>query len=561
MKNPSKKFFLATLFILIVITGCNQQIPEQVTPTNTTPEIVPTLTPTSEPDPELSAWWRDIVFYEIFVRSFKDSDGDGIGDFQGIIQQLDYLNDGNPITDDDLGIGGIWLMPINPAYSYHGYDVTDYYDVSPDFGTMEDFKELLSEAEKRGIKIIIDLVINHTSNHHPWFKASRDTESEYHTWYDWAEENPQIPGPWFQNAWHRDATTGKYYYGIFWSGMPDLNFNNPDVSDEVMNISKFWLEEIGVDGFRVDAARYLFSEGSAQQDTKETIQWFEDWRVFYTAINPDTFTVGEVWTDLQVTAKYRDGMTSLFMFDLAEDIKNGVYAPDPSRIIKSYLDVISFFPEGDFSTFLSNHDQQRVMSLYDGDTRKAKTAAFIYLTGPGIPFIYYGEEIGMKGNKPDELIRTPMQWSDGPYAGFSSNKPWQLPNKDFKEVNLVAQEGDPGSLLTHYRTLTNLRNDYSALRTGEYLPFTSSCRQLYPVLRVEEDQVILLLANLTRREMEGCTISIEESPLTGQYELETLFGVGDFLPLTFEGNGSLNTYALPEVIEPYQQFILQLIQR
>ena len=560
MKNLTRKFLLPTLLGLLFISGCSQRAKTETTSTIAPTKILPTQTTTPDPVPEPNAWWRDVVFYEIFVRSFMDSDGDGIGDFQGIIQKLDYLNDGNPDTDDDLGIGGIWLMPINPAYSYHGYDVTNYYDVNPDFGTMEDFKELLAEAESRGIKIIIDLVLNHTSNHHPWFKASRDVESEYHTWYDWAEENPQIPGPWFQNAWHRDATTGKYYYGIFWSGMPDLNFNNPDVRNEVMNISKFWLEEVGVDGFRVDAAHYLFSKGISQQDTKETIRWFEDWRIFYTAINPDAFTVGEVWTDLQITTKYRDGMTSLFMFDLAEDIKNGIYAPDPSRIIKSYLDVISFFPEGNFSTFLSNHDQQRVMSLYNGDLRKAKTAAFIYLTGPGVPFIFYGEEIGMTGNKPDELIRTPMQWTDGPYAGFSSNKPWQLPNKDFKEVNVAMQEDDPDSLLSHYRSLTNLRNKYPALRTGEYLPLTSSCRQLYPVLRVEDDQAILLLANLTRREMEGCTISIEESPLTGQYKLETLFGDGNFSPLTFDIDGSIDEYPLPEMIKPFQQFILKLTQ-
>jgi alpha-amylase len=554
----TRKLTLSLCLLLIFAAGCSPQTTPEVTPIPTSTRPAPTPTPTPEPETDAEAWWQDVVFYEIFVRSFKDSDGDGVGDFQGIIQQLDYLNDGNPDTHNDLGIGGIWLMPINPSPSYHGYDVTDYYAVNPDYGTMEDFKELLAEAEKRGIKIIIDLVINHTSTQHPWFEASRDPESEYHDWYVWSETNPQIPGPWFQNAWHRDGINGLYYYGIFWGGMPDLNYDNPAVTEEILNISKFWLEEVGVDGFRVDAARYLFADGVAQQDTKETIKWFEDWRLFYETINPEAFTVGEVWTDLQVTAKYAQGMNSLFMFDLAEDIKGGIFAPDPSRIIKSYLDTLFYFPEGHFSTFLSNHDQQRVMSLLNGDLQKAKLAAYIYLTGPGVPFIYYGEEIGMLGNKPDELLRTPMQWSGEAGAGFTAGTPWQPQNEDYQEVNVALQDGDPDSLLTQYRTLVHLRNGHPALRTGAYLPFTSTCRQLYPVLRVDEDQTVILLANLTRRPMEDCTISIEESPLSGQYTVEALFGEGTFADMSYTDNGAIAEYQVPEVLEPYQQFVLRL---
>jgi glycosidase len=554
----TRKLTLSLCLLLIFAAGCSPKTITEADPTPTSTLPSSTSTPTPEPEPEPDDWWQDVVFYEIFVRSFKDSDGDGVGDFQGIIQQLDYLNDGNPETNDDLGIGGIWLMPINPSPSYHGYDVTDYYAVNPDYGTMDDFKALLAEAEERGIKIIIDLVINHTSTQHPWFEASRDPDSEYHDWYVWSETNPQIPGPWFQDAWHRDGTNGLYYYGIFWGGMPDLNYDNPAVTEEILNISRFWLEEVGVDGFRVDAARYLFADGVAQQDTKETIKWFEDWRLFYETINPEAFTVGEVWTDLQVTAKYAQGMNSLFMFDLAEDIKGGIFAPDPSRIIKSYLDTLSYFPEGHFSTFLSNHDQQRVMSLLNGDLPKAKLAAYIYLTGPGVPFIYYGEEIGMLGNKPDELLRTPMQWSGEPGAGFTTGTPWQPQNEDYQEVNVALQDGDPDSLLTQYRTLVHLRNQHPALRTGAYLPFTSTCRQLFPVLRVEEDQAIILLANLTRRPMEDCTISIEESPLTGQYSVEVLFGEGEFADIIFVDNGAVSDYQVPAVLEPYQQFVLRL---
>ena len=553
----NKKFsFIVIIILFIIINACQIQTENEYLPTATTTSQPQTPTATSEPEPIL--WWKDVVFYEIFVRSFYDSDGDGIGDFQGIIQKLDYLNDGDPETKDDLGIGGIWLMPINPSPSYHGYDVTDYYAVNPDYGTMEDFKEFLQEAEKRGIKVIVDLVLNHTSTEHPWFQASVDSLSEYHDWYVWSETDPQTAGPWFQDVWHRNNTNGLYYYGVFWGGMPDLNYNNPEVSDEMMQVSKFWLEEVGVDGFRVDAARYLFADGVVQSDTEETVQWFEDWRSFYKDISPDAFTVGEVWAENQITAKYVDGMDSLFMFDLAEDIKNSTYYPDPSRIIEEYLGILADFPNLYFSTFLSNHDQQRVMSLYEGMVEKAKLGGFIYLTGPGVPFIYYGEEIGMVGNKPDELIRTPMQWSDESNAGFTIGTPWQPANNSYSEINVVSQEQDPLSLLNHYRFLVHLRNQHPVLRTGAYLPLTSSCRLIYPVLRVDDDEAFLLIANLDRRTQEGCTISIDASPLSGSYSLAAVFGSGDFNPIEFDEKGAVSEYQIGKNLEPYEFLILEL---
>jgi glycosidase len=555
MPNKQPSFMNAIVLLIFVLTSCHTQQKQEPLPvaTNTTQPQTPTAT--FEPEPTL--WWKDVVFYEIFVRSFYDSDGDGIGDFQGIIQKLDYLNDGDPNTQDDLGIGGIWLMPINPSPSYHGYDVTDYYAVNPDYGTMEDFKEFLQEAEKRGIKVIIDLVLNHTSTEHPWFQASVDPESEYNDWYVWSESDPQTAGPWFQDVWHRNNTNGLYYYGVFWGGMPDLNYDNPDVSAEMMRVSKFWLEEVGVDGFRVDAARYLFADGLVQSDTNETVQWFEDWRSFYKDINPQAFTVGEVWAGNQITAKYVDGMDSLFMFDLAEDIKNSTYYPDPSRIIEEYLGILANFPNMYFSTFLSNHDQQRVMSLYEGMVEKAKLGAFVYLTGPGVPFIYYGEEIGMVGNKPDELLRTPMQWSDETNAGFTPGTPWQPANESYPEINVAIQEEDSVSMLNHYRFLVNFRNEHPVLRTGAYLPLTSSCRLIYPVLRVDDEEAILLIANLDQRVQEGCTISIEESPLSGWYNVQAVLGSGDFEPIVFDENGAVNQYQIKD-LEPYESLILKL---
>jgi len=560
MKKYFPKTLIVTLVLLSFLLSCTPKSPEdpvtEPSATDSSPAIKTTSAPTPEPKPTL--WWRERVFYEIFVRSFKDSDGDGIGDFQGIIEQLDYLNDGDPETQKDLGITGIWLMPINPSPSYHGYDVTDYYEVNPDYGTIEDFNKLLDEAEKRGIKIIMDLVLNHTSSEHPWFKESQVPNSYYHDWYVWSETDPETPGPWYQDVWHHSWVNRMYYYGVFWGGMPDLNYDNPDVSVEMMNVSKFWLEEVGVDGFRVDAARYLFADGAVQHDTAETIQWFEDWRAFYKAINIDGFTVGEVWTDLQVTAKYGEGMDSLFMFDLAEDIKNSVFTPQVSRITDSYLETLHHFPEQNFSSFLSNHDQQRVMSLYNENLDKAKIAALVYLTGPGVPFIYYGEEIGMLGNKPDELLRTPMQWSDEPNGGFTTGTAWEGLNSNYRDVNVEYQDMDYDSLLNHYRKLVQLRNQHTQLQSGDYLPFTTDCRLLYPILRVDDEGAVIVLANIGRMVQESCTLSLEASPLSGEYQVEVLLGEGEYTPIEFDSNGAVNEYQLPRDVDPWEYFVLKI---
>lgn len=528
--------------------------------------VVPVETESAVPSAEavqpedVSGWWNDVVFYEIFVRSFKDSNGDGIGDFQGIIQQLDYLNDGNPETSTDLGIGALWLMPINPSPSYHGYDVTDYKAVNPDYGTLDDFKQLLEACHARGIRVIMDFVVNHTSTQHPWFKAAVAGDAKYKDYYVWSDTDPSSLGPWGQRPWYR-AANGKYYYAIFWDQMPDLNYHNPAVTDEIHAASAFWLE-LGVDGFRVDAARYLFEEGVALQDTKGTIQWFQDWRGFYKPLNPEAYTVGEVWTDLQITAKYSQpkGLDSLFMFDLAEDIKGAAYSGDASLALKSYLDVLEYFPDLQFSSFLANHDQQRLMSYFGGKESKARVAAFIYLTGPGTPFVYYGEEIGMTGNKPDENLRTPMQWSANPNAGFTSGMPWEPVNKGWEATNVENQAASSESLLTWYKGLIQLRNAHPALRGGVYLPFTSSCKRVYAVLRQEGDDILLTLVSTGIPSSENCTIALESGPLSGTYQAETLWGEALFDEISFGADGSLKDFFLAPVLTGGQTLIVRLSQ-
>ncbi|MBC8098621.1 MAG: alpha-amylase, partial [Armatimonadetes bacterium] len=203
------------------------------------------MTVTSAQPPAEAQWWNDRAFYQLFVRSFYDSDGDGIGDFQGVIQQLDYLNDGDPATDTDLGVTGLWLMPIHPSPSYHGYDVTDYYGVNAEYGTLDDFKELVAAAQARGMVVMIDWVLNHTSSQHPWFIDSQQAGSEYDDWYVWRAENPGYQGPENQTVWYKRGD--RYYYGIFWSEMPDLNYRNPDVTAEMYAVTRFWLDEVGID--------------------------------------------------------------------------------------------------------------------------------------------------------------------------------------------------------------------------------------------------------------------------------------------------------------------------
>src|SRR5574342_674378 len=303
MKNISN--LIPILVFISVLSGCAAPTP--------TVTLAPTLESTAAPSPnegrEEFHWWNDTVFYEIFVRSFYDSDGDGIGDFNGITAKLDYLNDGDPNTTTDLGVTGLWLMPIHPSPSYHGYDVTDYYAVNPQYGTMDDFKRLLAEAHKRGIRVIIDFVLNHTSDQHPWFAASRDPNSPYRDWYVWSKTDPGTGG------W-RVAYSG-FYYGSFGDTMPDLNYRNPAVAKQMEDVVRFWLKDVGVDGFRLDAAKYLIEEGTVIQNSDSTHSWYRQFRSFYRNLDPQAMTVGEVWDISPTAASYAEGDQLDLTFDFS----------------------------------------------------------------------------------------------------------------------------------------------------------------------------------------------------------------------------------------------------
>lgn len=547
--KPFYKFFLILLFLALV-TGCATP-----TPTATAIPTVEQPTPTSDPYTGTAGfpWWHDTVFYEIFVRSFHDSNGDGVGDFNGVTARLDYLQ--------DLGIKGIWLMPINPSPSYHGYDVTDYYAVNPDYGTMEDFKRLLEEARARDIKIIMDFVMNHTSSRHPWFQSALTPGSPYRDWYVWSETDPGYLGPWGAQAWYR-ASNGQYYYAIFWDQMPDLNYANPAVREEMNKITRFWLEDVGVDGFRLDAVRYLVEEENRLADSPANHTYLEEWGQYYRGLNPQAFTVGEAWTGNFAVKRYVNTNTQLdsaFNFDLSTAILKSVKEGNNTSVWFTLRSTVRDFPEQDNANFITNHDMPRAMTEFRiGDALgKSKAAAAILLTAPGIPFIYYGEEIGMVGTKPDELIRTPMQWADTPGAGFTDGIPWQAINPDFTEVNVANQLGDPNSLLETYRTFIHLRNKHAALRVGQtYVPNVGHSK-VAAYLRVLDDEVLLIVFNLDDQPVNGYKLDLALGPLSGSYNAKSLLDASTINPLTANERGGMDDYVPLAELPPYSIFVIQ----
>ncbi len=459
-------------------------------------------------------WWNNTVFYEIFVRSYYDSNGDGNGDIQGLIQKLDYLNDGDSTTTSDLGITGIWLMPVTQSPSYHGYDVIDYRNIEQDYGTLADFKALVDSANARGIKVIIDLVMNHTSSQHPWFiDSASDTNSQYRDWYIWQPVNPGYRGPWGQQVWH--FRNGAYYFGMFWSGMPDLNYANEQVKTDMFDITKFWLDTMKVDGFRLDAIKHLFENGPIMENVPATFDFLKEFRQFYKNVNPNALTVGEVWSSTDQVALYSDGtkVDFCFEFQLSDNILDAVKFSQPYRISNQMQTVISSYPYLQYAPFLANHDQNRVFGQLSQDMQAMKLAAAVYLTLPGIPFIYYGEEIGMTGSKPDENIRTPMQWSDDLHAGFTTGNPWYPVNANYDSYNVSDMQDEANSLWHWYRKLISLRNANESLRLGDYLTLSTNIAELYAYARRTANEVTIVVHNFQNNAINTPEFTLSESEL------------------------------------------------
>lgn len=525
--------------------------PDAAVPTVELPTPYPTITlgPTAEARPLPAGWWENAVCYEIFVRSFHDSDGDGIGDLNGLIEKLDYINDGDPAGGADLGANCIWLMPISEAGSYHGYDVIDYYSIERDYGTNDDFKRLMSEAHARGIKIIIDLVLNHTSSAHPWFlDALNNPDSPYRDWYIWSPVDPGYRGPWGEQVWHRSPVRAEYYYGIFVAEMPDLNYRNPAVVAEAEKIAGFWLNDMGVDGFRLDAIKHVVENGVEQEGTRETHAWMRSFEAAIERLKPGTFTVGEIFGGRPgiLDTYYPDQLDTYFEFGVAEGIIRSANSGAAAPYLTAVDDALARLPYQRWAPFLTNHDQERAMTTLGGDTGKARAAAAALLTSPGIPFMYYGEEIGMTGAKPDERIRTPMQWSAGASGGFSSGSPWEALQSDYPTVNVAQQAADPDSLLNLYRTLIRLRTTHPALARGDFIALDVTGAAVF--LRRAGDDRVLVVINFSGETLAGGALAFPQNAFPpGTYASNILLGGGDLAPLAIDANGVAGEWRLPDI--------------
>jgi alpha-amylase len=488
-------------------------------------------------------WWNDAVFYEVFVRSFKDNDGDGKGDLKGLIDKLDYLNDGDPTTNTDLGITGIWLMPVQQAASYHGYDATDYRTVEVDYGTNADFQTLVTEAHNRGIKVIIDYVMNHTSSQHPWFQSSIDPLSDKRNWYIWENPSPSVTGPWGQQVWY--PKNGSNYFGLFWSEMPDLNYTNPAVKAEMFDAAKFWLNDMNVDGFRLDAARYIVEDATSMEDTPETIEFWKEFRTSYKSVKANAFAVGEAWATTDIAKEYVSDTTLdyCFEFDLASALVTATNSSTTANItaLGTQLNkVVADYPFLQYGTFLTNHDMNRVIDQLGNDVTKAKLASCLLLTLPGVTYIYYGEEIGMRGSGADQNKRTPLQWDNTSGAGFTTGTPWEPVNTDYTTKNIASQQLDNTSLWNNYRKLIALRNNQPALRRGAYQGVNVSSTQTFSFLRQYAAENIIVVANMGSIAVSNLQLSLTQAGIApGNYTMVELQG-GTSIPITVDNNGSFS---------------------
>ncbi|UCC72583.1 MAG: alpha-amylase [Gemmatimonadota bacterium] len=516
--------------------------------------------PAAAQAPDDSDWRDGGVCYEIFVRSFYDSDGDGVGDLEGLIQKLDYVNDGDPDSREDLGVRCIWLMPIAASPSYHGYDVTDYYRIDPEYGTNEDFKRLIAEAHRRDIRVLIDIVVNHVSSEHPYFKhALLYTDSPYRDWFRWSDS----PGPaneWGDNNWRRSPVRDEYYFGFFSSRMPDLKWETAAVREEMKRVSTFWLKEMGADGLRLDAVRHLMEEGGRTTNVPRTHDMLREYAAHIREVDPRAFTIGEVFDSTDaLLAYYPDQLDAYFAFEVADAILAAVRTGSSTRLIASVLRLQDAVPNNRWSPFLRNHDQTRTLTWLEGDVARARLAASLLLTLPGVPFVYYGEEIAMTGDKPDPRLRTPMHWSLDPAAGFTEGVPWEPLQPDSFIANVEAMDDDPSSLLNLYRELIHLRAENPALGSGELIPLHAGTEAVAAYLRRKGDRVALVIANLAITPLTEVALSSDAGVLrAGRYAPQVLLGGAAAAPLPIGEDGRLRGYAPLTSLAPFEAYVFDI---
>ena len=441
------------------------------------------------------------VFYEIFVGSFSDSNGDGVGDLRGIINRMDYLNDGDPDSGRSLGVEGIWLTPIFTSPSYHKYDVTDYYEIDPKFGTQEDLDELIKLCHERGVKLILDLVLNHTARNNAWFgnftraHAKDDPTNPYYDWYSYYKKGETAPGG--GRTFSALAGTDVFYECNFSGDMPELNFDCPAVREEVLNIARYYLDR-GLDGFRFDAAKYVY-----YGDHDKSVAFWKEYLETLRAEYPGLYTVAEVWDGDGITDRYYPA-TNCFNFTTSQTeglIATTAKKGNPyglTKYIETYLNKIKGTnPDAMYVPFIANHDNDRAAGYLPTSNGFAQMAANLYILGPGSPFIYYGEEIGMRGSRgsanTDANRRLAMVWGDDD----TIRNPVGSTYSDDKQIeNGVEQQiQDENSLYTYYKKLIMIRKANPAIARGEYHAVTVEGVKVGGFTSTYEGKTVLVLHN------------------------------------------------------------------
>ena len=513
-------------------------------------------------------WYKDAVFYEVQVRAFCDSNGDGKGDLAGLTSKLDYLQ--------ALGVDTIWMLPIFPSpLRDDGYDVADYTSIHSHFGNLEDFKALLEAAHARGLRVLVELVVNHTSDQHPWFQASRDPNhpehAQYRDWYVWSDTDDKYRGVRIifldtePSNWSFDPVRGQYFWHRFFSHQPDLNFDNPEVQRAILKTVQYWID-LGVDGFRVDAPPYLIErEGTSCENLPETHAYCKRLRSFVDAYAPGTFLLSEanMWPE-DVIEYYGDGdeFHMNFHFPLMPRIFMALAKQD-RRDIEAIMARTPELPEGcQWGTFLRCHDEltlemvtledrkfmwdfyapearmrlnlgirRRLAPLLNNDRAAIEVANSILLTFVGSPVLYYGDEIGMGDNiwlNDRDGVRTPMQWSGGPNAGFSEAPAEALfipviadETFGYQRVNVAAQEADPGSLLCRMRTLLRIRKAHPAFGRGTLTLLDASPHSVLAYRREFEGETFVVVNNLAPEE---AFVTLPLAEFAGRMPVDVLTG-------------------------------------
>lgn len=498
-------------------------------------------------------WYRNAVIYALDVRTFMDSNGDGIGDFPGLIERLDYLA--------GLGVTCLWMLPFYPSPKQdNGYDVSDYYGVDPEHGTLGSFVDFIREARDRGMRVIMDLVVNHTSDQHPWFQASRsDPKSKYRDWYVWRKDKPDDDGktsvvfPGEQDGiWSFDRKRKEYYLHHFYNFQPDLNIGNADVRDEILRIMGFWLE-LGVSGFRVDAAPFIIEDttvraGGPNSDGKPGYQLLHELRNFLERRRGDAILLAEANVEAKHILKYfgEDGerFHMLFNFIVNQELFLAIHREDPTPLIKAFKRLPDLPANCQWANFVRNHDEltldklsekernelfdayapdpsmriynrgirRRMPSMLNGDRRQMEMVYSLLFTLPGTPIIRYGEEIGMGDDqnlKGRDAVRTPMQWTSGKNGGFSTAKPKDLARPVMmkgpfgaKDVNVEAQERDRNSLMNHVEQMIRIRKHCPEFGWGDLKVIETNHKSVLAHAMTFADGCVLAVHNLSSEKVE-----------------------------------------------------------